>query len=213
MQDARVRVLSTLLLSIAAYSSVFGAIAAFAWWLVFSRAKWSFKKIKTTAYVFIFVALVAAVTQVTGGDGISYLIRFFVILLVAGEAFGQRQGGELLETFVWLFGKRWGFDLGLIAEMVAETIELAHLDAIRVRNAMKLKSIPWGIRTAGTLAATLIHIQLRRSKEQAAALSIRGYRKGGNLCPRFNSNFRDKTAFFAAFIIALGSITRVVMFL
>jgi hypothetical protein len=206
MQDARLRVAAALLLSLAAFTSVAGAIGALIWWILFTPRISSLPRPRVVVLLFGFVAAISGITALCGGDGLSYFIRMSAIILIAGWAYHERHSGELLDVSVWLFGTGWGFDIGLVAEMGVQAVAQIEEDITAIRQAMNLKGIRWGIRTLFPLGSTLIFMQLRRAEDQAKILAVRGYRGGGSLSPIFRTSITDGIAFlFAIFIFIAAS--------
>lgn len=209
MNDPRFRLATSLLLSIAAFSSVWGAFLVLGWWAVFTGRFRTLPRLHATAGFIIIIAVIAVLTEYFGGDGISYFVRLTAILAIASWAYSERQSGELLDVAVWLFGNRRGFDLGLVAEMGLQSLVLLQHDVTQIRNAFLLKGRYRGIRNILPLASGIIDLQLRRSQEQARILSIRGFRGGGTLCPDFTPSATDKYALLSAFFITISLIIHV----
>jgi hypothetical protein len=206
MQDARVRLISTILLSIAAFVSLWGAAGAFAWWLAFTPSVRCLKRSTGLVMFLVPVILVAVITELTTGNGLSYGIRMGVIILIALWAYEERNPGDFLSLFVWFFGRRWGFDLGLAAEMSVQGIEVIRDDLFRARVAHRIKQVRPGIRTIVPSFTMLIHQQMERAASQADNLAIRGYRSGGSLCPRFTTAWPDVVAGISAILLFLFGI-------
>ncbi len=214
MQDARIKIGATLLLSFGAFAGVAGAVCAAVWWLVFARQRRAVLCSKMFIGLLALAVFIAAGSEFAGGGGgAEYFVRLAALLLIAGWAFEERRGGELLESSVWLLGRQRGFDIGLIGEMVLGTLSLMRIDAERIRDAIALKGKKTGIGTVVSMAGTLLGMQLRRSHEQAAVLAVRGYSQGGSFCPEFSLNLRDVVGFCAAILVAAVGITGFVMFL
>jgi len=139
MQDARLRIGATLLLSCAAFSSVFGAVLVALWWMVVARGERNLPGRHAAAVIFGAIILVAGFTEAFGGDGISYGFRMIIVTLIAFWAFGHGREGDLMNTAVWAFGDRIGFDLGLTAEMAISSLRRIEKDIRDIKNALKLK--------------------------------------------------------------------------
>jgi hypothetical protein len=206
MQDARVRLISTILLSIAAFVSLWGAAGAFAWWLAFTPSVRCLKRSTGLVMFLVPVILVAVITELTTGNGLSYGIRMGVIILIALWAYEERNPGDFLSLSVWFFGRRWGFDLGLAAEMSVQGIEVIRDDILRARVAHRIKQIRPGIRTIVPAFTMLINQQMERAASQADNLAMRGYRSGGSLCPRFTTAWPDVVAGLSAILLFLFGI-------
>jgi hypothetical protein len=205
MQDARLRLAAAVLLSLASFASVTGAIGAVIWWCVFTPRFASLPRPRVILWLFGFIAGVAVLTALLGGDGLSYLIRMGAIVLIAGWAFHDRRSGDLLDVAVWLFGNGWGFDIGLVAEMGVQAVAQIEEEIIAIRRAMELKGYSWGMQTLIPAVTSLIFLQIRRAEEQAEILAIRGYRGGGSLSPVFHRTRTDGAAFLFAFVIFIAA--------
>jgi len=186
MQDPRIRIFVVIALSIAAFVSVTGAVLAFLYWLVFTPR---FRCIQRPAAVsfFIMIVIVALVTQISTGGGLSYFIRLTVILLLALYAYTEYHSGEFLAVTVWLFGRNYGFDPGIIAEMSMQSLGDLENDFAHIRVALSQKGIRPGVRAFIPVAGMVVLNQVRRARDQADLLTVRGYTKGGRFCPRFTS--------------------------
>ncbi|HNQ33987.1 MAG TPA: hypothetical protein PKJ93_09455, partial [Methanoculleus sp.] len=117
MQDPRLRLLSTVVLSLAAFASTMGAVVALVWWLVFTPRTKALPRPGVLFSLTAMIALTALVSAWGGGPGLSYFIRMVVVLLLAAWAYTETEEGEVLAVAVWALGKRIGFEIGLIAEM------------------------------------------------------------------------------------------------
>jgi hypothetical protein len=202
MQDVRIRVGSTLLLSIATFISIPGAIAALVWWL----AAGGLSTVRSSRYALIFIGiagLVSFLVELSGGDGLSYFIRMTVILLIAFWAFAHQTPGEFMDLAVWAGGNTRGFDLGLVAEATLQAINAIRDDIDRIRVALTLKGKRTGIRGLLPAASVLIVTQLSRAEDQADLLVVRGYRRGGSWCPKFPENTRDIAGGIGAILVLL----------
>ncbi len=203
MQDPRIRIFSIIILSLAAFASLWGAAAVFLWWLVFTPSFRSLHRSRGLVLFLISVLLFAFLAEIFSGNGISYGIRMGVIILIAGWAYGERVPGEFLSVSVWLFGRNWGFDLGLAAEMSVQGIEIIREDIGRAGMAHRIKRITPGIRTIVPATGMIIHQQLERARDQAEILAIRGYQGGGSICPAFASRWIDQIAGFSSILVLL----------
>ena len=201
MQDVRLRLLALALLTIAAYLSISGALLAGAWWLVLSCRRQDLPEVRTVLYLGVMVLLAGIATSLSGGDGLSYLVRIGAVLLVASYAFSHRQDGELLDLGVWLFGRRTGFDLGLTAELALQAIDVAGEDLARIRLAIAQKGTGSRLRQWVEVGTALLFTHLRRSQEVALVLALRGYTGGGEYCPHFQRGGRDLPATLGAICI------------
>ena len=200
MQDPRLRLYATAVLSIAAFASTVGALAALVWWLIFTPRT----KALPRPGVFLGLALMIAVTALVsgwgGGPGVSYLIRMVVILLLAAWAYAETQEGEMLAVAVWAFGDRIGFEIGLIAEMGLQGLAVIRQDIEQMRVALTLKGIRIGARSIVPIAILLIITEIRRADDLARLLVVRGYTLGGRICPIFETGARDVLAALLAMV-------------
>jgi hypothetical protein len=203
MQDQRVRLGATLILSWAAYSSMLTAALVLAWWLLFTRSWHALPKRGVIIAMGTMVVLSAVVTQFSGGDGGSYLLRITVVLLIASWAYSERIEGEMIDLAVWLFGRHLGFDIGLIAEIAIQSLEVANQDLRRIRVALALKGKGTGLRSLLLIGTLLVHTQLDRSRDLATLLALRGYVGGGSLCPAFKTARSDLLPAITAILIGL----------
>jgi len=206
MRDVRLRLIAIAALSGAAFLSLPGAGLACAWWLALSRRGRDLPAPPTLLYLGVTVGLAGLATSLSGGDGISYTARVGAVLLVATYAYTHRRDGELLDLGVWLLGRRIGFDLGLTAELALQTIALAGEDLARIRLAVAQKGMGSRLRQWLPVGNALLFTELRRSRELALLLALRGYAGGGAHCPRFERGARDLPAAVAAICILLLSI-------
>jgi energy-coupling factor transporter transmembrane protein EcfT len=205
MQDIRLRAGCAALLSLAAFAGITGAAGVFIWWLVFSRPLQIMKKIRMVIPALIMIVFFGLILELTGGGGISYILRMTVIILIGAWVYCGYRQGDFLKLGTWLFGKKTGFDLGMIAEMGMQSVELMVSDFSRVRLAQELKGIRWGVGNLVPSGSILIHGALRRADETAELMAIRGYTRGGSYCPVFETPVRDIIAGLAA--LCMGIIT------
>lgn len=201
MQDARLRIGATLFLSCAAFSSVFGAVLTALWWTVVARGERNLPGRHAATAIFGAIILIAVFTQAFGGDGISYGFRMTVVTLIAFWAFGYGREGDLMNTAVWAFGDRIGFDLGLTAEMAVSSLRRIEKDIHNIRNAIRLKGSRGAVNDLISLGFTLTIMQIYRAREQGIILATRGYRGGGTYTPSFSRSKNDIFAFFGSLLI------------
>ncbi|WP_292517589.1 energy-coupling factor transporter transmembrane component T [Methanoculleus sp.] len=205
MQDPRLRLLVTVVLSLAAFASTAGAVAALVWWLLATPRT---KVLPRPGVLLSLIAMIAATALVSawgGGPGLSYFVRMTVVLLLAAWAYAETEEGEMLAVAVWALGNRIGFEIGLIAEMGIGGLAVIRQDIEHVRIAMALKGIRPGIRSIVPLAVTLIVTEIRRSEEIARLLAVRGYTLGGRISPRFRTGSKDVLASLSAVILGFLS--------
>lgn len=194
MQDPRIRLGAAILLSIAAFLSVFGALLTVLWWLICTRRTTSFRTIQVLLLVLLLPAVAAVATSASGGDGLSYFVRIAAVLLIASWAYSERYPGEFLDVSVWLLGQRIGFDLGLIGEMSLSNAEVVVDELRRTRIALSQKKQHISIKNLAPIISSLLIRQLRLAHERAGILAMRGYRGGGSLCPSFLTPYPDIAA-------------------
>ncbi|PWR70541.1 hypothetical protein [Methanospirillum lacunae] len=207
MQDPRIRLGVVLLLSIVSFLSLTGAFLTVVWWLTCTNRRTSFHDLRTGAMVFMLPAIAAIATEWSGGDGVSYLIRISIVLVIASWAYNERYPGELLDVSVWLFGRRNGFDLGLVGEMSISTIEILADELRRTRIALSQKDQRLSGTNLPPIIASLLVRQLRLARERADVLALRGYQGGGSLCPSFVTSYFDIGAgAFCVLILAVSVI-------
>jgi energy-coupling factor transport system permease protein len=185
VQDARLILLSTVALSLAAFAGLWGALLSLLWWLLATPRSLSFVRWRPALGLFLLVLATAALAGLSGGDGLSYLLRFSVILLVASWAYGSRRGGEFLSLGTWALGTRTGFELGLVAEMAAGSLEGIDRDLSLLRLALRLKAGRVTLPSLVPALGLLVRRELDRARDLGDLLAVRGYRHGGSLCPRF----------------------------
>ena len=200
MQDPRLRLFATVVLSVAAFASTAGALAALAWWLIFTPRTKALPRPGVFLGLIAMIAVTALVSEWGGGPGVSYLIRMVVVLLLAAWAYTETQEGEVLAVAVWALGDRIGFEIGLIAEMGLFGLTVIRQDIEQVRVALALKGIRIGARSIVPIAALLIVTQIRRADDLARLLVVRGYTLGGRICPVFETGSRDVLAALFAMI-------------
>ena len=139
MQDPRLRLASTLLLSGAAFASVSGAVLVFIWWLVFSKRTKSLPGTKPGMVLIVTILAVGLFTSLTGGDGLSYVLRMGVIVLIASWALVEYQDGDGIDTAVWALGTKTGFDLGLTGELAILSMRRIPNEYATARKALLMK--------------------------------------------------------------------------
>jgi energy-coupling factor transport system permease protein len=191
MQDPRIRIGASALLSFSAFASVHGAIAVFLWWLVFTQRLRTLRRIGPAAGLLALVFALAFLLQILYGTGISYGIRMGVILLVGMWLYSEQEPGEFLNAGVWFLGKRAGFELGMIAELALQAMDTLLSDLERIRMAWNIKGIRFGVRNMVPAGSVLVHGALLRAEDMTELLAVRGYRNGGSLCPAFTATRTD----------------------
>jgi len=203
MQDIRLRAGAAALLSLAAFTSITGAAVVFIWWLIFSRPLLVLTKMRMVIPAIVLIAFFGLVLELTGGGGISYSLRMIVIILIGAWVYAGYRQGEFLKLGTWLFGRKTGFDLGLVAEMGMQSLEMMVSDFSTIRQAQELKGKHVGLRSIVPAGSILIHGALRRADETAELMAMRGYTNGGSYCPVFETPVRDVIAGIAALCMGI----------
>jgi len=203
VQDIRLRAGTATLLSLAAFTSITGAAVVFVWWLAFSRPLKVLQRMRMVIPAILLIAFFGFVLELTGGGGISYCLRMTVIILIGAWVYTMYRQGELLQLGTWLLGKKTGFDLGMIAEMGIQSLELMVSDFSRIRLAQELKGNRRGLRSLVPAGSILVHGALRRADDNAELMAIRGYTHGGSFCPKFETPARDIIAGITALCMVI----------
>jgi energy-coupling factor transport system permease protein len=199
MQDPRIRIFVIIVLSVAAFISLAGAALAFLYWICIPGRLRGIRRPAAVLFLSMIV-VVSVITELTTGNGLSYFIRMAVILLLALYAYTAYVPGEFFRVSVWLFGRR-GFDPGLIAEMSMEALNDLEDDSSKIRIALRQKEVPLGISTLVPVIGMFVLNQIRRAHDQADLLTVRGYRKGGTICPEFHPKIPDYVSGIVAICI------------
>ncbi|MDV0443251.1 hypothetical protein [Methanorbis rubei] len=203
MSDARLRLASVIILSLAAFSGIFGAALAFLWWLIFCSRE-TFAKVSWK--IVLPVSIIAAgfpglVLMLTGSsDGVTYAAKILVILLLAFWFGAARKSGEFLDLGVWSLGNKIGFDLGLVAELSMQFLAGIADDLSHMKTALAIKEQKLNRKTAPSLALGLLLLSLARAKNVGSLLARRGYTSGGTYTPVFVTT----TADIAGILFAAG---------
>jgi energy-coupling factor transport system permease protein len=191
MQDPRIRIAAAAILSVAAFISLQGAVAAFLWWIVFTPRVTLVKRIPGILSIILVIAFFSFVLEILGGGGLSYFIRMTVILLIGMWLYDEQKSGEFLAVGVWLFGNRIGFEIGMTAEMGIQSLVSVAADLERIRMAETIKGVRWGVHSLVPAGLILVHGALIRAEDSAELLAVRGYRYGGTMCPKFLTSTSD----------------------
>jgi energy-coupling factor transport system permease protein len=199
VQDVRLRIGSATILSLAAFFSIPGAVAAGTWWLLFGRDFSRIRKSRLVLPSVILIGFYSIILHVTGGDGISYFFRMMVVILIAAWFVAEQEHGEFLAFGCWLLGERAGFELGMLAEMGLGSLHALIADFDRIRDAERMKGVRSGIAAMIPAGRVLIHRTLMRAEDTAELLAVRGYTCGGTLVPRFITTKSDLVA--AGFVV------------
>ncbi|NLX49801.1 MAG: hypothetical protein GXY82_08035 [Methanospirillum sp.] len=207
MKDPRLRLLAVAALSVAAFHSVPGALFALLWWLVFGRRT----AVPPAVALFLGVTtvLAALAASASGGDGPSYLVRCGAVFVIAAHAHAAQRDGDLLDLGAWLGNRagcpRAGFDLGLVGELALGSIAAAADDLERIRFAAEQKGSGPVSRWVA-VGTALLFAELRRSRDLARNLAVRGYHGGGRHDPVFSSPIADLPAAVAAISVLIAAI-------
>ena len=212
MRDPRLRLAATVFLSILAFTSLLGAICAFIWWLLVCAVHRRFllpplALLLPASFFVLFAALLTGVSSGLMGS-VSYAIRLFVVLIIASYAYVMQREGDFLSTAVWAFGNRFGFDLGLVGEMVVSMLDVLSDDIKLVRQALSQKQVQMNLHALASVVLTQLVLNLGRGAERADVLAIRGFHQGGTYVPMF---VRDKYDWIL-FLLAIGTLLCVVLF-
>ncbi len=207
MNDPRYRLLAVVALSAAAFLSVPGAVGAALWWLACSDR--SLPEGRAVLYLGVTVLLAAVATSLSGGDGISYLVRMAGVALIAAHAYASTRDGDLFDLGAWLGGRlglpRAGFSLGLTAELTMGSLAAAADDLAQIRLAVGQKRLP-PFRRWLSIGSALLAAELGRGREVADLLALRGYAGGGVHVPRFAPARQDLPAAALACAVLLLAI-------
>jgi len=208
MRDPRLRLAATIILSVVAFLSLTGALLAFSWWLfvcaIHRRFLLPSPVLLTPAT--LFVLFTAFLTAISSGimESISYATRLLVVLIIASYAYVMQRDGDFLSTAVWAFGNRFGFDLGLIGEMVVSMLDVITDDLRLIRQALSQKQSKVDLHVLASIVLTQLLINLGRGAERADILAIRGYHQGGTYVPVFVRDRSDVILFILAVLIGLS---------
>ena len=213
MQDVRMRIGTATLLTLVSFFSVPGALGVFGWWLVFTPRLQEIKRIRVVAGTILMISLAALFISVTGGDGLSYLVRMIAIILIGIWLYSEQVTGEFLHLGVWLMGNRAGFELGMIAEMGMQMAESLTTDLDRIHMAMTIKGQPWGAKILVPAGLILVSDALVRARDTAELMAVRGFHNGGSLCPKFKHGRYDLMQGMAAMVLGFLAFVPVSEFL
>lgn len=198
MQDVRLRTGTATLLSLVAFLSITGAAAALIWWLLFTENLRIVQKNRLVLPSMALIGIFGILLEITGGGGISYVFRMLVVILIGAWLLSGQKPGEFLHLGSWLFGDRAGFELGMLAEMALQNLNLLLIDFDRIRAAEQMKGVRSGSGCIIPAGRILVHGTLLRAEDTAELLAVRGYWQGGTLIPAFSRGKEDVGgAFFA----------------
>ncbi len=206
MQDSRIKLLSLVTLSIAAFISTLSVIFVFLWWLILTDRKTTINSVKSAGMILLLPFVASVMIYINGGDYIGYFFKIAMILFIASWAYAKRRPGELLDVSVWAFGRKIGFDLGLVAELSITAIEVLSDDMKRMKFALAQKETSLGAKTLAPVITSLLTKELNNAGDRAIILAMRGYTTGGSLNPSFVTTRRDIIAGIAAMLILIRSL-------
>ena len=202
MQDIRLRIAAAALLSYAAFAGISGAGLAAVWLLFFSHRGYMLTRIRRIFPLLAVITFFAIVLELTGGGGVDYGIRMTVLVVTGLWLYCEYRNGEFLQFGTWLLGEGTGFELGILAEMGMQSLDMLVVDYDRIRQAQALKGIHRGIRSLVPAGTVLISGALARAEETAELMAVRGYRRGGTLRLTFVTPEYDIVAGSAALCVA-----------
>lgn len=192
MNDIRFRLLSVLILSVTAFLGVLPSAMVFLWWVIFG-AKNTFKRFSWKTLL-LTLALAAGFPSLvlffTGGD-VFYGAKISVIVLIAFWFASEYKADDFMNLFVRLFGKKFGFNLGLSAEFSMTALEYIKDDFTHMRDALKIKGKKLSVKTAPQLAFCLLVLSIKRAETSSLILARRGYVSGGTFEPEFFTKISD----------------------
>jgi energy-coupling factor transporter transmembrane protein EcfT len=212
VKDPRLKILAVIALSVASFASVIAALLTIVWWMVHDRRKGAVLRSRSFWIYLGIILLFSILVQIEGGDGFLYLVRFGAIALIALWIYREYRSGEFLDVSVWALGERWGFELGLVAEMSMQGLRVLEEDMERIRMALLLKGIRWSGRSLPSVLSLLVLTTLRRADRQAQLLALRGYRRGGTYCPQFSTPPAEILSTVAALLILFLSFSTIPYF-
>ena len=212
MRDPRLRLPATIMLSVVAFTSLAGAMLTFIWWLLACGVHRRFLLPPPVLLIpaSVFVLFAALLTGISSGimESVSYACRLLVVLIIASYAYVMQRDGDFLSTAVWAFGNRFGFDLGLVGEMVVSMLDVISDDLRLIRQALSQKQTATKLHVLASIVLTQLVVNLGRGAERADILAIRGYHQGGTYVPVF---VRDRTDVILFVLVVLVCVCAVVL--
>lgn len=212
MQDIRLRTVTAIVLSLAAFISLLGAALALLWWITCSGRVREVLKMRMLLPVAFMLAFFSAILSFTGGDGISYFLRMMVIVLIGSWVYMEQKCGEFLRFGTWVLGDRTGFELGMLADMGMQTLHQMGQDFSTIRTAQAQKGGGPAWKTLVPAGLVLVTGAITRADHTAELMAVRGYRSGGSLCPRFPGARGDLLRCLAALCVLIISLVPVSAF-
>ncbi|MCK9579546.1 MAG: energy-coupling factor transporter transmembrane protein EcfT [Methanoregula sp.] len=203
MRDIRLRTGTATILSVIAFYSITGAVAAFVWWLVFTPNLALVRKNRLVIPSIAMIAIFSIILELTGGAGLAYFFRMMVVILIGVWLLSGQTRGEFLHMGCWLLGNRIGFELGMLAEMGLQNLHALLIDFDRIRAAERMKGVRSGLQSIVPVGRVLVHGTLLRAEDTAELLAVRGYVQGGTCVVTFAREKGDIPAAFFAVCAAL----------
>ncbi|ADN36463.1 cobalt transport protein [Methanolacinia petrolearia DSM 11571] len=201
MKDPRIRMASMIMLSCAAFAGMEAALASVLWVLVFSDRKFKVPSLPAFLGLFVIISVIAILSIGDASGGLSYFVRMSALIVIAVWAYSAIRPGEILDTLVWLFGNKTGFELGLTAEIAMTEIRRIPEDYSMARIAMDFKGKKIRIRDYIPVLGNILIITLKRAEEHGKILAGRGYIRGGTHRPEFVTEKNDWLALFFSIMI------------
>ena len=106
-----------------------------------------------------------------------------VIILIGAWVYSGYRQGDFLRLGTWLLGKKNGFDLGMIAEMGMQSLDLMVSDFSRIRQAQELKGTRWGSGALFRPAVSLSMVHSGGRRILRRLMAARGYCPWRELLP------------------------------
>jgi energy-coupling factor transport system permease protein len=203
MRDIRLRTGTATLLSVVAFYSIPGAVAALIWWCICTPNLDLIRKTRLVIPSVLLIAAFGVILEITGGEGRSYVFRMIVVILIGIWLLSGQTRGEFLHLGCWLFGNRTGFELGMLAEMALQNLHALLNDFDRIRDAERMKGVRSGVHSIVPAGRILVHGTLLRAEDTTELLAIRGYVRGGTCVPAFVRDPWDVPAALLAVCAAL----------
>lgn len=191
MSDIRLRAASLTALSLCIFFFDAGFAAGLLWWLLFSGLSLPQRLSALLAAVLI-SALPTAVLLVSGTpDALLYGAKTAVLLLLAFWFGKSGRAGEYQSLFVWMFGKRIGFDIGMACEMLIFQTSLIADDVRGFSLSLRQKGLRLSPSLLPSFAFGILALALLRAELSAKLLARRGYVSGGTYEPVFSVENKD----------------------
>jgi len=200
IDDLRLGIVASLLLSAAAYLSLSGAAAALIWWFIMGGPKAIFKKGREIFSLLLLLIIISCLMAFTSADWFSYLVRTSTVIIIAISLFSEVKPNEFRLAIGSMIRCRFGFELGIVAELMHQSLIRLNSDWADTMFALFLKGRKKGVKLLIPAVVTIIVRAMRRAHTQAVLLAIRGYKGEGTVCPQPPPPTRDIIAVSAAVI-------------